>query len=200
MQHLEEAFQRKGYPERIIKRALYPKKQPEPHVTEDSTPSPRTANKKIISLPYIKRTTERLGKICLKHGLIPVFRYSDTLREIISHPKKNVHKYRNKGVIYRIPCKDCREVYIGETGRPLSVRITEHQCAVQKRDKNNANSVHTEIMGHTINWKGAHRLDREPMLKLRKIKESLHIKQERTYNLDQGVPIHPTWDSLFGIT
>ena len=78
--------------------------------------------------------------------------------------------------------------------------ITEHQHAVEKRDKNNANTVHKEIMGHTINGKGAHRLDREPKLKLRKIKESLHIKQERTYYLDQGVPIHSTWDSLFGIT
>ena len=129
-----------------------------------------------------------------------MFRHSDSLTKIISHPKKNVHRYRNKGVINRIPCKDCREVYIGETRRPLSVRITEHQRAVQKRDKNNANAVHAQIMGHTINWKGAHRLDREPMLKLRKIKESLHIKQERIYNLDQKIPIHSTWDSLFGIT
>ena len=68
MQHLEETFKMNGYPERIIRRSLYPKKQLEPQVTEDSTPPPRTANKKIISLPYIKGTTKRLGKICLIHG------------------------------------------------------------------------------------------------------------------------------------
>ena len=82
MQHQEEAFKRNGYPERIIRRALYPKKRPAPHVTQ--------------------------------------------------------HHHT-------------------------------HQRAVQKRDKNNANAVHTELMGHTINWKGAHNLDGEPMLKLRKM-------------------------------
>ena len=31
MEHLEEAFKRNEYPERVIRRVLYPKKQPEPH-------------------------------------------------------------------------------------------------------------------------------------------------------------------------
>jgi hypothetical protein len=30
-------------------------------------------------------------------------------------------------VIYQVPCKNCDKIYIGETGRKLGTRISEHK-------------------------------------------------------------------------
>ena len=33
-------------------------------------------------------------------------------------------------VVYKIPCKNCERVYVGETGRPLGARVKEHSKEV----------------------------------------------------------------------
>jgi len=33
-------------------------------------------------------------------------------------------------VVYKIPCKNCERVCIGETGRPLGARVKEHRKEV----------------------------------------------------------------------
>jgi len=33
-------------------------------------------------------------------------------------------------VIYKIPCKNCEQVYVGETGRPLGARVKLHHKEV----------------------------------------------------------------------
>ena len=33
----------------------------------------------------------------------------------------------DRGAIYKIPCKDCFGVYIGETGRCFNTRLSEHK-------------------------------------------------------------------------
>ena len=69
--------------------------------------------------------------------------------------KHRPHKNKDKGVV------ECSEVYIGETGRPLKIRITKHQRAVEKGDMKNANAVHKDVMNHKINWRKSEVVDRE---------------------------------------
>ena len=47
-----------------------------------------------------------------------------------------------KGVVYELSCKDCPCVYIGETGRTLEKRQSEHRTAVKKNDPKNRIAVH----------------------------------------------------------
>ena len=39
----------------------------------------------------------------------------------------------NSGVVYQIECLNCHAFYIGETGRPLSVRVSEHMASKRRR-------------------------------------------------------------------
>ena len=146
-------------------------------------------------LPYVKGTSEKIGKICAKFGLHPVFRQHNTLRSILTRVK-DPQKHKDKGVVYRIPCGECSEVYIEETGRPLKMRITEHKRAVDRSDMKNANAVHSEVLNHAISWEDCTVVDREKRVKERRIKESIHIKRSRSYNLDSGYPLSPVWDSI----
>ena len=100
------------------------------------------------------------------------------------------------GVIYCIPCK-CGRVYIGETGRSLSVRISEHKRAVQQLDKKNAIAVHmAEHMNHQILWQDSTIKEYEPNWYTR-IKEGIWIKQTaNALNTDSGLSLNTTWNTM----
>ena len=59
-------------------------------------------------------------------------RHACTSLFIISHAWHThyIADMKKKGVVYEVPCKDCPSVYIGETGRTLEKRISEHKTAV----------------------------------------------------------------------
>ena len=46
------------------------------------------------------------------------------------HPKDRISDEEKPEVIYKIPCKNCERVHVGETGRPLGTRVKEHRKEV----------------------------------------------------------------------
>ena len=55
-----------------------------------------------------------------------------------------------QGAIYKIKCCDCQATYIGETGRNLSTRLTEHKRATRNGDVNNHIAEHHLQTKHQI--------------------------------------------------
>ena len=49
------------------------------------------------------------------------------MREALVKVKQPTPKIDKKGVVYEVTCGDCNHVYIGETGRTLRKRLTEHK-------------------------------------------------------------------------
>ena len=98
--------------------------------------------------------------------------------------------------MYLIPCAQCDEVYIGETGRPLKTRIIEHKRAVSTGDVRNANAAHCLKTNHGIDWDAAIVVDRDSRWRERRIKKSVHIRKRKTYNMDLGFSLSPVWNSL----
>ena len=58
-------------------------------------------------------------------------------------------------MIYEVPCKECHQIYIGETNRTLKVRLVEHKQAVKHGDPKNSIAVHAHESNHMIDWDGA---------------------------------------------
>ena len=56
------------------------------------------------------------------------------------------------GAVYKIKCCDCQASYIGETGRNLSTRLTEHKRATRDGDVNNHIAEHLLKTKHQIDW------------------------------------------------
>ena len=85
---------------------------------------------------------------------------------------------------------------MGETGRTLKQRITEHKRAVKNADRNNGLAVHVASTKHKIRWGEAEVVLREEQWTKRKIKASFSIKTHaNNLNLDAGVPIDSNWFS-----
>ena len=53
-------------------------------------------------------------------------------------------------MIYRIICNKCQKfVYIGETGRPLKQRLSEHYRDAEKKDQTKPCGKHFSLPGHS---------------------------------------------------
>ena len=77
------------YPKRLINIAL--RKRPTTDEAEQQDREDRRAEQPRRNtpcfLPYVKVTSERIGKICRKYGLQPVFHQRNTLRNILMRVK-----------------------------------------------------------------------------------------------------------------
>ena len=104
---------------------------------------------------------------------------------------------QRKGVVYEIPCQDCEHVYIGETGRTLQKRVTEHRSAVRRFDKNNGIAVHAWNEDHAVDWEAARIISTAPHYWNRRTLEAIHIQQRSpTMNLDCDLHINPIWNPI----
>ena len=70
---------------------------------------------------------------------------------------------------------DCEKSYIGETGRSLQKRLTEHKAAVRRGDSKNGIAVHVQKHDHRVDWEVAKVIDQEQRYWPRRIREAIHI-------------------------
>ena len=148
--------------------------------------------------------SDPLERIFRKHNIATAVKPHQTLRQTLVHPKDKKTLNEQSGIVYKIPCKDCDQVYIGETGRPFSVRKREHLKDVQdfeklpytrssrKQSHNEQNKSaitdHVASTNHSIDWDSSTAVAREDNRLRRWIRESIHIQMEagNTMNRDRG--------------
>ena len=147
----------------------------------------------MLILPYIEGMSEKITRTCTRFNIKMAFTARPTLRNLLVKVKGKPPSTSRLGVVYCIPC-NCGRVYIGETGRSLSVRISEHRRAVQQLDTKNAIAVHmAEHMDHQILWQDSTIKEYEPNWYRRRIKEAIWIKQTaNALNTDSGLSLNTT--------
>jgi len=65
------------------------------------------------------------------HGAV-AHKPTTTLQHLLTNVKDRDEPNHRQGALYKIKCFDCRASYIGETGRNLNTRLTEHKWATIK--------------------------------------------------------------------
>ena len=53
-----------------------------------------------------------------------------TISNILKKPKDKIEKDATRGIVYKIKCKDCDCVYIGQTSHALKSCVKEHAKAI----------------------------------------------------------------------
>jgi predicted GIY-YIG superfamily endonuclease len=98
--------------------------------------------------------------------------------------------------VYRIPC-ECGRSYIGETGRPLAVRLREHRHNLKEGLLEKSKLVqHAYEEDHKVMWDQARVLEVESNSRFRKYKESAHIACSTNPISQPSLDISPIWIPL----
>ena len=194
--HIKSALNTCGYPDWIIKRHRVRK----PPTT---TPSDKPETKGLAVLPYVKGVSERIQRVLQKRLIKVALKPVNTIRQAVIHPKDKLPITSKSGVVYQIPCGTCDQCYIGETGRPLGTRLSEHKSEVEKvtsqqhytrsaRLQSQGDWHKSAITDHVcqdnchINWDDTKVLDQDSNRPSRLIREALAINSHNTMNRDQG--------------
>ncbi|XP_052806817.1 uncharacterized protein LOC128236035 [Mya arenaria] len=158
--------------------------------------------------------SEAVSRVFNKHRVATAMRPHQTLRNILVHPKDKQETTEKAEVIYKIPCKNCDKVYVGESGRKFGIRLNEHKkdCetnsnkaftrSTRKQSEStiekSAITDHQNINNHEIDWEGARVIERESDWRVRKTKEAICIKTEgAVMNRDEGAFLSGIYNPLF---
>lgn len=199
--HIEKALKACGYPEwslRTVKSRLDQRRAKNSKKDEVKRPHSQ------VVIPYVEKVSNAMARVLKKHGIAAAFRPFTTLRRLLVHPKDKLKTEETTECVYRIPCKNCDKVYVGETGRRFGTRLNEHKKEVEAEDDRaytrsrklrsnqerhkSAITDHALRENHVIDWTGAEIVDRETDRKTRWIKEAIHIRKEgkKALNRDEG--------------
>ncbi len=133
LQHIENTLSTCGYPKWSFKKVMEQiSKKKENKTTKQKEKSKDEKSKGMVVLPYVQGVTEQLKRVFSKHNIATSIKPHMTLRNILVHPKDKIETCDKTGVVYKITCNNCDQIYIGETGRKLSVRMKEHRSEVEE--------------------------------------------------------------------
>ena len=137
---------------------------------------------KCITLPF----NDKLNK--LKHtfqeaGIKLAFKYNNSISQMMISRKPK--EQQDKGV-YVIPCKDCENVYVGETGRNLDKRMYEHKRDIRVGNESSGVFCHVRDFNHSIDFQGSKLVFKSKNYVKRRIVESSLITSIPNFNLSEG--------------
>nr|CAH8832216.1 unnamed protein product [Trichobilharzia regenti] len=150
--YLQTVFKKNGYPKNFIKKCL------KSNESTNKEPSPKT--KKQFILPYIRNISEITARIMKPFDIDVAHKPAESLNSILCKPKDPIEKGDKINTIYKINCVNCNKHYIGQSGRPLRIRIQEHKSAVKRHDINSLVSIHSDDHGHQFDWDNVKILNR----------------------------------------
>jgi len=150
-------------------------------------------NKKIwFTVPYISGISDKFKNIINGEMTRVSFFSENKLSRFIKAHKDALQKVSNMNTVYKIDCKDCDASYVGQTGRQLKTRISEHKNHINR--KTSSLSVITEHRlhhGHDFEWENVRVLDVERNYKKRLISEMINIKEQKN-----GINLQTDTESL----
>lgn len=138
-------------------------------------------------LPFVKGITDKIGHLLRrKYDIRTFFRPPGQIRQMLRSPKDKNHL----GVpgVYQVPC-DCGKSYVGETGRNIVTRLTEHIRSMKSMDTTqSAIAEHASLANtrHYIRFDKASVLATERRYRPRKIREAIEINRHRTSETADG--------------
>ena len=140
--------------------------------------------KNTICIPYNKNF-ESIVPLLKQLDIKLVFNFKNNIKNLLI---KNSPENGN-GLIYKIPCKDCSDFYIGQTSKSLTKRIQQHKYCVRSLNDNNALFLHSVDSSHAINWENSNKVVRCNDYTKRIIMESALIKLTwgSNFNTSHGI-------------
>ena len=87
-----------------------------------------------VKTTAVKGVTERFKQTLAKHNVSLYSKPGYTLRNALVKPKDPLDDMEKCGVICKVGCEECGQVYVGETDRSLGERTLEHQKSLNREE------------------------------------------------------------------
>ena len=78
-----------------------------------------------VSLQYCGSLSEKIGNILSKNNVKVAFKSQNSLSNLLYNHKDKINKFDKSGV-YKLKCSECDNFYIGQSGRSVKTRFSEH--------------------------------------------------------------------------
>ena len=142
---------------------------------------------KSITIPYIRGVSEGIRRVLSDLEVRVAFRPHSSLQRHLTKVKDTLPAEKKANVVYKIPCSTCSSVYVGQTGRLLGKRISEHRADV-KYAKLEASAVaeHVWKKDHQMDFNAVSVLGQEKNRVRRCLLESWYIQSNQTINRENG--------------
>ena len=113
------------------------------------------------SVPYVEGVSEHVRRILGRENVKTAFRPVKTLKDVFKKPNERprVRDIVYKGIDYKVKCKSCSFVYIGESKRSWNSRGAEHEPD-SKWNNDSAIKNHAETTGQHIHLNHVESLER----------------------------------------
>lgn len=150
-----------------------------------SIPSNETHDESIkyFKIPYVGNLSERVRLVLQSETLKVALKPSNNNKQLFSNLKGVTSKELLSNIVYKIPCHDCAGVYIGQTGRYLKTRITEHKRdmnnvhnPIKRKENGTALAEHAFSTLHMFDFDGVEVIGKQTNLKKRLLDEMICIK------------------------
>ena len=134
--YLNNVFSKNNYNTDFVRRNT--------HSNTDSNTQTNSGPVTTATIPYMRGTSETIARILQPYNI-----------RVATNVKDKDKPEDRQGAVYKIKNCDCQASYIGETGRNLSTRLTEHKRATKNGDVNNHIAEHHLKTKHQIDWDSA---------------------------------------------
>ena len=134
VQHVVDALKTNGYTDQFLKscqRTKPPKAWNQPQNNQ------LQSHRGFVTLPYFQGISEKIARTLGQFDVNVANKPVKTVGSILKKPKDKFDQDLSTGVVYKIKCKNCEKLYIGQTSR-----TKEHKRAVLTCDKNSLLAQH----------------------------------------------------------
>ena len=189
---IRRVFVKNGYPGREVKRRLAGRRR-----RRKETETLERERQAVLRIPFVPGMEKDFERLARKLKVKLRYMRGRSLGNMVSKAKLDkVEVLERGGVIYGQKCGECDEMYIGETARRAKERKKEHERDVKQVSMRSAISEHCHSNNHRPDFNSFEILDVEKNWKRRKIKESLYIMANKTFNRDGGIGVDRRWKFL----
>ncbi|UYV70098.1 hypothetical protein LAZ67_7001785 [Cordylochernes scorpioides] len=137
-----------------------------------------------------------LSRFLKPFGIRTFFTNTPNLHSLLRHPitktDTSIDPLTSTGAVYSVSCQQCPATYVGETGRTIAIRMSEHTRNITNRDTRSLIFQHIASSGHsfdttnpTIHYKNISNLHQRLVLeaivstKLHKLTATGHVPRWR---------------------
>ncbi len=111
--------------------------------------------------------------------------------------RNSLSKQRQQNIVYSIPCSECPNAYVAQTGHQFATRMKEHRSAVRRQDENSLLPLHCLTTGHAFHWTRALVVGNGPTERTREFTEAWNTTKTGG---NQCMTIDPCFKALGKLT